>query len=132
MEDVSIDSLAVPSRLQSRLNPSFRIFYSPIGMQLVPSGLMIILLPFIKESPRWLLTQKGKKDLALVNLAWIRKRSTDDPRVLEEFAEIAAAQQYELDNTAGTSFRECLAPGMKLRFFVSSLPSFGSSSIDSD
>ncbi|KAL7416371.1 sugar transporter [Mrakia frigida] len=90
----------------------------PIGMQLVPSGLMIILLPFIKESPRWLLTQKGKKDLALVNLAWIRKRSTDDPRVLEEFAEIAAAQQYELDNTAGTSFRECLAPGMKLRFFI--------------
>lgn len=79
---------------------------------------MIILLPFIKESPRWLLT-KGKKDLALANLAWIRKRSQDDPQVLEEFAEIAAAHQYELDNTAGTSWRECVAPGMKIRFFVS-------------
>lgn len=57
--------------------------HSPIGMQLVPSGLMIILPPFIKESPRFLLT-KGKKDLALSNLAWVRKRSPDDPRVLEE------------------------------------------------
>jgi len=91
--------------------------HSPIEMQLVPSGLMIILLPFIKESPRFLLT-KGKKDLALSNLAWVRKRSPDDPQVLEEFAEIAAAHQYEMENTAGTSWKECGKKGMKSRFFI--------------
>lgn len=56
---------------------------------------MIILLPFIKESPRWLVS-KGKNELALANLAWVRKRSPDDPMVMEEYTEIVAANQEEM------------------------------------
>lgn len=109
-------------RAAGHLTPPFlrlKISSQPIGFQIAPSGLMILLLPLIKESPRWLVS-RGRTDEALANLAWVRKRDTEDPRVLEEFAEITAAHQDEIDNTAGTSWKECLAPGMK----VSVLSSF--------
>jgi hypothetical protein len=67
----------------------------PLGFQIAPAALMIILLPFIKESPRWLIS-KGKNELALANLAWVRKRSPDDPAVMEEYTEIVAANQEEV------------------------------------
>jgi len=50
---------------------------------------------------------RGRDDEALANLAWARKRSPEDPRVLEEFAEIAAAHQEEVETTSGTSWKEC-------------------------
>ncbi|KAL7410405.1 putative high-affinity glucose transporter of the major facilitator superfamily [Mrakia frigida] len=89
----------------------------PIGFQCVPCVIMLVLLPLIKESPRWLIS-KDRRTEGLANLAWARKRGIEDPRVLEEFAEMCAAHQEEHDTTAGTSWKECLAPGMKVRFFI--------------
>ena len=74
---------------------------------------MLMLLPIIRESPRWLIS-KGRDEQALANLAWARKRGVEDPRVLEEMAEMVAAHREETETTAGTSWRECLAPGMKM------------------
>lgn len=51
------------------MKPSTAMWRIPIGLQLAPSGLMILLLPLIKESPRWLIS-KGRNEQALANLAW--------------------------------------------------------------
>lgn len=89
----------------------------PIGFQLVPVGFMIVLLPFLKESPRWLAT-KHRDELALKNLAWIRKLPQDDPRVQMEFAEITAAIREEEAATTGASWREIGAKGNPKRFIM--------------
>jgi hypothetical protein len=89
----------------------------PIGFQLVPVGIMIMLLPFLKESPRWLAT-KHRDELALKNLAWIRKLPQDDPSVQMEFAEITAAIREEELATEGASWREVGAKGNPVRFLI--------------
>lgn len=45
----------------------------PCAMQLIPPIIMLSLISFTPESPRWLLL-KGKKDLALRNLEKLRKK----------------------------------------------------------
>lgn len=92
----------------------------PIGFQLVPVGIMFAMLPFLKESPRWLAT-KHRDELALKNLAWIRKTSTTDPDTVKEFAEIVAAVAEEERNAAGLNWREVVAPGNPIRFFIAFL-----------
>ncbi|WVQ94086.1 hypothetical protein IAU59_001164 [Kwoniella sp. CBS 9459] len=99
---------------QSRGNIVWRI---PIGFQLVPVGIMVMLLPILKESPRWLAT-KHKDDLALKNLAWIRKLPPTDPSVQFEFAEIIAAIREEEAHTAGASWKEVGAKGNPIRFVI--------------
>ncbi|KAI9635769.1 sugar transporter [Dioszegia hungarica] len=89
----------------------------PIGFQLVPVGLMMILLPIMKESPRWLAT-KDREDLALKNLAWLRKADEHDEYVLAEFAEITAAIAEERAATKGASWRECFSKGNPIRFGI--------------
>ncbi|EHL01502.1 putative quinate permease [Glarea lozoyensis 74030] len=74
----------------------------PFAVQLIPAGLMFIGLFFIKESPRWLMT-RGKRDLALKNLCWIRKLDTDDMYMLEEVAAIDAGLEYQ-QSTVGLGF----------------------------
>jgi hypothetical protein len=89
----------------------------PVGFQLVPVGLMLCILPFIKESPRWLAT-KHRDELALVNLAWIRKTSLDHPDTVAEYEEIIAAVREEEQITGGASWKEAFAPGNRIRFFI--------------
>ncbi|KAK4684872.1 MFS transporter, SP family, sugar:H+ symporter, partial [Tremellales sp. Uapishka_1] len=92
----------------------------PIGFQLVPVGIMFLLLPLLKESPRWLAT-KHKEDQALKNLAWIRKLPQDDPIVQLEFAEIIASIREEEAATKGASWREVGAKGNPIRFLIAFL-----------
>ncbi|KAL7418954.1 hypothetical protein Q5752_006638 [Cryptotrichosporon argae] len=89
----------------------------PIGFQLVPVGIMLMLLPFLKESPRWLAT-KHRDEQALKNLAWLRNRPADDAVVALEFAEIEAAIREEEAATAGASWREIGAKGNPVRFLI--------------
>ncbi|OCF70909.1 sugar transporter [Kwoniella mangroviensis CBS 8886] len=89
----------------------------PIGFQFVPVGFMVMLLPLLKESPRWLAT-KHKDELALKNLAWIRKLPASDPSVQFEFAEIVAAIREEEAATKGASWREIGAKGNPIRFII--------------
>ncbi|KAK8845347.1 hypothetical protein IAR55_006060 [Kwoniella newhampshirensis] len=99
---------------QNRGNIVWRV---PIGFQLVPVGFMVMLLPLLKESPRWLAT-KHKEDRALANLAWIRKLPPSDPIVQFEFAEIIAAIREEEEATSGASWREIGAKGNPIRFLI--------------
>jgi len=72
------------------------------AVQLIPAGLLFLGSFWIKESPRWLFS-KGKRELALKNLCWIRNLDTEDIYMVEEVAFIDAAleQQYE---SIGTGF----------------------------
>jgi len=78
---------------------------------------MTCIIPFMKESPRWLAT-KHKNELALKNLAWIRKTSEDDPETQAEFAEIVASIEEEEAIVGGRSWKEVFAPGNRIRFFI--------------
>lgn len=90
----------------------------PIGFQLVPVGIMMMLLPFLKESPRWLAV-KHRDEKALANLAWIRKTSIDDPDTKLEFAEIQAAIVEEEQAKDGRSFiHEIMRKGNPKRFII--------------
>jgi MFS family permease len=87
----------------------------PVGVQLIPGGLMLIGLFFLKESPRWL-TKNGRHQQAAESLAWSRASQIDDPVVLEELAEIRASVEEELLATEGLTWKECIAPKSRKRF----------------
>ncbi len=90
----------------------------PVAMQLVPVGVMFCILPFIKESPRWL-ASKGRTAEALNNLAWVRNRGTDDYRVQAELAEIVAAVEEEQAATEGAVwYQEFSRRGQRKRFIL--------------
>lgn len=79
---------------------------------------MSIIIPFIKESPRWLASKHRNAD-ALKSLAWIRKRSEDSPLVQMELAEIVAAVEEDEAAMAGRSWTaEVRKRGNPARFFI--------------
>ncbi|OQE31554.1 hypothetical protein PENSTE_c001G02731 [Penicillium steckii] len=89
----------------------------PVAIQLVPGGLMLIGLFFLKESPRWLMKQ-GRQEEALNSLAYIRNESEDNEEVLREIAEIRAAIEEETASTEGVTWKECLQKSNRYRFLI--------------
>ncbi|KAH6889649.1 sugar transporter [Thelonectria olida] len=89
----------------------------PVAIQIIPGGLMIIGLFFLRESPRWLM-KKGRRQEALESLAYIRNAPEDSEEVQKEIAEIRAAIEEELMLSEGVTWRECLKPGNRYRFFI--------------
>lgn len=94
---------------------STRQWRVPVAIQLIPGGLMLIGLFFLKESPRWLMKQ-GRHTEAAESLAYIRCAALDDPEIVRELAEIRAAIEEELNATEGVTWKECLTPGNRFRF----------------
>lgn len=95
----------------------------PFAVQLIPAGMMFIGLFFIRESPRWLMS-KGRRELALKNLCWIRTLPADDIYMLEEVSAIDAAIEYQR-TTVGLGFWQpfqALSKSKKVmyRFFLGS------------
>jgi sugar porter (SP) family MFS transporter len=64
--------------------------------------LLLIGTIWLKESPRWLLTQ-NKRDLAIKNLCWIRQLPSDHLYIIEEVSYIDAAIE-EQHKTLGVGF----------------------------
>lgn len=59
----------------------------------------------VRESPRWL-ASKGRSAEALLNLAFLRKRSPDSQDILHELAEIEAALTEEREVRTNVGLRE--------------------------
>jgi len=97
--------------------PSTRQWRIPIAIQLVPGGVMLVGLFFLKESPRWL-AKNDRHDEALASLAHTRCVPIDDPEVLQELAEIRASVEEEFLATEGLTWKECLKPNVRGRFAV--------------
>jgi hypothetical protein len=88
---------------------------TPIGLQLLPGGVLGLGMLLVKESVRWL-AGKGRNEEALENLIWIR--GGDSPEVQAEFAEIQAGLEEELRATEGVTWKELLLPANRFRVFV--------------
>ncbi|EEB91203.1 hypothetical protein MPER_10476, partial [Moniliophthora perniciosa FA553] len=94
------------------------IWRIPFGFQLVPCGIMLIGLLTVKESPRWL-ASVDRKEEALANLAYLRKKHVTDHNVISEMAEIEAAIEEERSARAGLGLKEAfLGKGNFIRFVI--------------
>lgn len=89
----------------------------PVGIQLIPGGLMLIGLFFLKESPRWLMKQDRYEE-ALHSLAYIRNEHEGSESVQKEIAEIKASIEEEVAATQGLTWRECLQKSNRNRLLI--------------
>jgi MFS family permease len=97
---------------------SSKIWRIPFAFQLVPAGIMALGLLTVRESPRWLVS-KGRNAEAIVNLAFLRKRSPDSQDVLHELAEIEAALAEEREARTNFGLREAFfGRGNFVRFLI--------------
>lgn len=74
----------------------------PFGVQLIPAGILLSGIFFIRESPRWLFS-RGKREQAVKNLSWIRNLPADHIYMQEEIQQIEAAIEYQAQ-TVGLGF----------------------------
>ncbi|KAM0129940.1 hypothetical protein ACHAO1_008192 [Botrytis cinerea] len=75
----------------------------PIGLQIIPAGLLGFGMFTLKESTRWL-TKKGRHDEAWESLKWIR--ADESQATLEEMEEIRVGVEMEQRATEGFHFKE--------------------------
>lgn len=97
----------------------------PMGVQLIPAGLLALGIPFLKESPVWLLKRDRDED-ALKSLQFYRNLPIDNEYIAQDVAFIKGQIAHERSLTTGkaTSFgafvkgacRESMMKGMRNRF----------------
>lgn len=87
----------VDKNIPSTTSAQWRI---PVGIQMIPAGLLLICMSWMIESPRWL-ASKNRIVQAQKNLAWVRNLPFDRPYVVNELAEIQAAVNQELEMSGG-------------------------------
>lgn len=87
----------------------------PVGLQLVPGGILGLGMLLTKESTRWL-AKKGRHEEAMASLVWVR--GGDSPEVQQEFSEILAGIEEEDRLTAGVTWKEYMLPANRYRIFI--------------
>lgn len=95
---------------------------TPVGVQLIPAGMLLMCMSWMIESPRWL-ASKNQITKAQKNLAWVRHLPLEHPYVVNEIAEIQASVNQELEmsgerRTLSQVVRECAAPGVRNRILI--------------
>ncbi|KAF2164290.1 hypothetical protein M409DRAFT_25170 [Zasmidium cellare ATCC 36951] len=74
-----------------------------MGIQLIPGALMCLMIPFVPETPRYLINQ-GKTEKGLKNLTKLRKLPAHHPYVQTEYSEIEAQTKFEQEARSGHSY----------------------------
>ncbi|KAF4995849.1 hypothetical protein FDECE_12663 [Fusarium decemcellulare] len=91
----------------------------PIGLQLAVPGIIFALLPFLPESPRWLLS-RNRRDLAVLNMKKLRKSASED-EIQTEIEALAYAHAHEEKGT----WAEVFDKTNRVRTAVAVLAMFG-------
>ncbi|KAL2222506.1 hypothetical protein M432DRAFT_672160 [Thermoascus aurantiacus ATCC 26904] len=105
------------------LEPSTRQWQIPVGLQLVPGGILGLGMLLCKESTRWL-AKRGRNEEALQSLIWVRG-GEDTPEVRQEFDEILAGIEEEVRATEGLTWKELLLPENRYRLFIAIILQIG-------
>jgi MFS family permease len=74
-----------------------------MGIQLIPAALMAAMIPFLYESPRYLVNH-GKNSAGLDNLCRLRNLDAEHPYLQTEYQEMVAQTQYEQECYQGHSY----------------------------
>ncbi|RYP47429.1 hypothetical protein DL768_006491 [Monosporascus sp. mg162] len=98
------------------LPPTTRQWQVPIGLQLVPGGILGLGMLLTRESTRWL-AKTGRTDQALQSLIWVRG-GEDTTEVREEFLEILAGIREEEQVTEGITWKEYRLPANRTRIML--------------
>ncbi|KFY11311.1 hypothetical protein V491_07265 [Pseudogymnoascus sp. VKM F-3775] len=101
--------------VQKHVEPSTKQWQIPIGLQLLPGGILGLGMILVKESPRWLV-KRGRNEQALENLIWVR--GGDSEEVQNEFAEIVSGIEEERRASEGLTYKELLLPSNRYRLFI--------------
>ncbi|KAL4952733.1 general substrate transporter [Aspergillus filifer] len=102
--------------VEKHVEPSDRQWQIPIGLQLVPAGILGIGMIFLKESVRWL-ASKGRHEEALQSLIWVRG-GEDTEEVRAEMAEILDGISAEIAATEGVTWKELNISANRYRLFI--------------
>ncbi|OOO10630.1 sugar transporter [Aspergillus oryzae] len=118
-----------PKEIRGRLGACFQLFFATgdqpdatkqwqiaLGLQLLPSTLLLLGMCTVKESARWL-AAKGKKDKAWESLKWVRG-GEETEELQKEFDEIIAGIEEEARVKENFTIRELLLPVNRYRIFI--------------
>ncbi|KAK9895425.1 general substrate transporter [Cystobasidium minutum MCA 4210] len=99
----------------------------PMAVQLIPAGLLALGLPFLKESPVYLI-KRGKLDQAYKNLSYLRNLPADHEyieqdvqfvrRQLEDERSITGQEQPTFGAFLKSASKECFTKGIRNRFLL--------------
>ncbi|KUL90334.1 hypothetical protein ZTR_02161 [Talaromyces verruculosus] len=97
------------------ISKTSREWQIPIGLEIIPSGILFLAMFTLPESVRWLLSQ-NRTDEAWKSLSWIRGDEGD--KTQEEFNETKAGLIAEESAKDNFTIRELWHPSNRLRFIV--------------
>jgi hypothetical protein len=94
-------------------------WHIPVAVQFIPAGLLLVSIPFVVESPRWL-ALKNKTARAKKALSRVRNLPEDHEYIITEMSEISLSITHEIDLSGGSRsiahiFRELFSPGIRWR-----------------
>ncbi|KAJ6073669.1 uncharacterized protein N7446_001446 [Penicillium canescens] len=76
---------------------------SAMGIQIIPGALLCLMVPFVPETPRYLINH-GKAEQGLKNICKLRKLPADHEYVQTEFREIEAQVRHEQECFVGHNY----------------------------
>lgn len=96
-----------------------------MAVQIIPGGILALLIPVLKESPTWLL-KKGREEEAYRVFSYIRNLPADHQYIIEDvaFVKTQIEQERAISMGSSSSFtafirgaaKESLMKGMRNRF----------------
>ena len=113
--DANCESPKTLALVDVDITPSFS-WRLALGMQIIPSLLLVGILFFVPRSPRWL-AEKNRHEEGQAVLAKLRSMDLNSYDVVGEYGSIRAAIEYE-KSVGDASWGELIVPGIRNRLLL--------------